>query len=156
MLDDEAIERYARQVVVPGIGASGQERLMATTVLVIGHPRGAAQAALYLQAAGARVRSEILGDSDLVIVAGAEFVDAALLASLASSGRPICWYVLDDDACTVGVHPHAPLPLLASTSGARAEWHDVCACDAASLACAIAIGLPHRREATRFAAGTAR
>jgi molybdopterin/thiamine biosynthesis adenylyltransferase len=55
LLDDAAIERYARQIVVPGIGAAGQEKLLESTVLLVGHPRGCATAALYLRAAGVNV-----------------------------------------------------------------------------------------------------
>jgi hypothetical protein len=153
MLDDDAIARYARQIVVPGIGASGQEKLLATTVLVAGHARGVAQARLYLEAAGVRVidNDHDLATANVVLVAGVESLAPSLLASLSSSEKPVCWYVLDADGFTSGVHPDAPLPARAvPPSPAPSELHDAAACDAASLACAIAIGLPHRRHATRW------
>ena len=41
-LDDAALTRYARQVIIPGLGAAGQERLLAARVLVIGDGAAAA------------------------------------------------------------------------------------------------------------------
>lgn len=151
MLDDDAIARYARQIVVPGIGASGQEKLLATTVLVTGHARGVAQARLYLEAGGVRVIEDNVAAADVILLAGVEALAPSLLASLVSSGKPVCWYVLDADGFTSGVHPDAPLPSQeAPPSPPSTALHDAAACDAASVACAIAIGLPHRRHATRW------
>lgn len=160
MLGDDAIARYARQIVVPGVGASGQEKLLATTVLIVGDARGVAQAAVYLEAAGLRVRDgdpshadlahADLARADLVVVAGTGSLAAPLLEWLRSCGKPVCWYAIEADGFTAGVHPEAPLPSNDQPLPAAAEWHDVAACDAASLACAIAAGLPHRRGLVRF------
>jgi hypothetical protein len=152
MLDDEAIERYARQVVVPGIGASGQERLMGTTVRIVGHPRGIAQAGLYLAAAGLRVSEEESPSPDLLLIADIDSLPESLLAQAYSLGIPVCWYALTPEGFRSGVHPDSPLPLSASTSTTPPAfrtppaWHDAAACDAAALACAVAIGLEFRRE----------
>jgi hypothetical protein len=48
----EEIERYGRQVVLPGWGGAGQERLAAATVRVLGRGPSARAAALYLAGAG--------------------------------------------------------------------------------------------------------
>ena len=162
MLGDDAIARYARQIVVPGIGAVGQERLLATTVIVAGHPRGVAQATLYLEAAGVRVvgheRHE-LEDAQVAIVAGVDSIADPLLALLASCGKPVCWYRIDGDGFTSGVHPESPLPSSPSSPScpacpaspaSPAEWHDAAACDTAAIACAIILGLPHRRGPFHF------
>ncbi len=51
-LSEEEIERYGRQIIVPGIGAAGQGRLKAGSVLVVGAGGLGSPALLYLAAAG--------------------------------------------------------------------------------------------------------
>jgi len=157
LLGDDAIARYARQIVVPGIGATGQERLLAAVVLVVGHERGAAQAALYLTAAGTRVTTRVEdGPVDLVVAAEAAHLDVDLRRGVHDLGLPICWYSLDEAGFTSGVTPDAPLPepqgSLTTTmvDPLLASRHDAAACDVATLACAIVIGLPHRRALANF------
>ena len=36
MLNDDDLERYARQAIMPTIGEDGQERLLAARVLIVG------------------------------------------------------------------------------------------------------------------------
>ena len=55
MLDDAAIERYSRQILLSEVGGRGQERLCATRVVVSGAAAAAAIAASLLAAAGVRV-----------------------------------------------------------------------------------------------------
>jgi molybdopterin-synthase adenylyltransferase len=55
MLDDAAIERFSRQILLPEVGGRGQERLCATVVTVRGAGDAAAFAATLLQAAGVGV-----------------------------------------------------------------------------------------------------
>jgi len=45
-------QRYARQVVLAGVGRRGQERIAASAVRVHGHGRAAEECAIYLAAAG--------------------------------------------------------------------------------------------------------
>ena len=52
MLSDENLERYARQVIMPGVGEEGQERLLAAHVLVVGAGGLGSPVILYLAAAG--------------------------------------------------------------------------------------------------------
>lgn len=52
MLDEAAILRYARQIVLPEIGGEGQKRLLAARVLVIGTGGLGSPLLLYLAAAG--------------------------------------------------------------------------------------------------------
>lgn len=156
MLDDDAIARYARQIVVPGIGPAGQLALMRATVLVTGSVRGVAQARLYLDAAGVTTSEDPTAPADVVLVAGVADLAPVARRDLATAARPVCWYVLDEDGFTAGVHPQAPLPLHAAAhTGKDAEgWHDAAACDAAAVACAILIGLDCRPGPLRFGGGT--
>jgi hypothetical protein len=159
MLDDDAIARYARQIVVPGIGAAGQEKLLSSVVLLLGNERGCNQAQLYLRAAGLRVVRPTIAlidnvKADVVVLADATSLDERTHGVLVECGKPICWYVVEENAFTSGVHPAAPLP---SPPGARivpsehrsSGVHDAAACDAASVACAIVIGLTQRNGPVR-------
>jgi adenylyltransferase/sulfurtransferase len=52
LLTDDRVARYARQLLVPGIGAEGQERLFAARVRAVGAGPAAGPALLYLAQAG--------------------------------------------------------------------------------------------------------
>ena len=51
-LTDEQVERYARHLILKGVGVKGQKRLLASSVLIIGAGGLGSPAALYLAAAG--------------------------------------------------------------------------------------------------------
>ncbi len=55
MLSGDEIERYMRQMVLPGWGAAGQERVRAATVMVWGEGPAAEAASIYLARAGVRL-----------------------------------------------------------------------------------------------------
>jgi hypothetical protein len=55
MLDDAAIERFSRQILLPEVGGRGQERLCATVATARGDGTAAAFAVTLLHAAGVRV-----------------------------------------------------------------------------------------------------
>ena len=150
-LSDDQLERYARQIIVPGIGVQGQERLLAARVLVVGAPRGVAQASVYLRAAGVAVvphtaRAGAAGPG-VVVVAGAEALSETERRELLASGLPLCWYALGAAGFTSGSHPQAPLPSAAAagtTAAIDQALHDAAACHAAATACALIAGLPCR------------
>lgn len=52
MLSDAQIERYSRQLILPEIGAKGQERLLAGSIALAGDPGPNAAGLLYLAGAG--------------------------------------------------------------------------------------------------------
>jgi hypothetical protein len=55
MLDDAAIDRFSRQILLPEVGGRGQERLCATVVTVRGTGDASTFATTLLQAAGVQV-----------------------------------------------------------------------------------------------------
>lgn len=160
MLDDESIARYARQIVVPGIGATGQAQLLASTVLLVGNARGCETAGLYLRAAGVttlRHDSPLpLAEFDVVVLADAGATDEATRALLLSMAKPICWYSCGDFGFTAGTHPECPMPSPRAPCAPRSEddvdsaFHDAGATDAAVMACAILLGIPRQTGPFRF------
>jgi hypothetical protein len=149
LLDDTQIERYARQIVVPGIGAAGQEKLLHSTVLVLGHPRGCAAAALYLRAAGVTVVGSAERSVHVVVVCDRSALDAADLDSLTRLDQPVCSYSLETDGFTSGVYREATLPSGPALPSPFECMHDAAACEVAAMACAILLGLPHRDAVVR-------
>jgi adenylyltransferase/sulfurtransferase len=51
-LDDERIERYSRQIILPEVGGKGQEKLFGAKVLLVGAGGLGSPVAMYLAAAG--------------------------------------------------------------------------------------------------------
>jgi len=149
-LSDDELERYARQIIIPGIGVQGQERMLAAGVLVVGAARGVAQASVYLRACGVTVVKDTAGSlassppPSAVIVAGADTISAARREELLDAGLPVCWYVLERDGFTCGLHPQALLPAAPAMPGSPGpidnRLHDAAACDAAAVACALIAG----------------
>jgi sulfur-carrier protein adenylyltransferase/sulfurtransferase len=82
-LTEDQVRRYARHVILPGIGGDGQRKLMESSVLVIGAGGLGSPAAMYLAAAG--VGTLGLVDFDHVELSN---LQRQLLHDTADVGRP--------------------------------------------------------------------
>ena len=96
MLDDAAIERYSRQILLPEVGGRGQERLCAASAIVTGSGAAAAWAASLLRAAGMRVVCEdgpagrLTTRIGAITVAGRTDGSRAVVATLVGRPCPEC------------------------------------------------------------------
>ena len=75
--DGEALQRYARQIVLPEVGERGQRRLARGRVALLGRGRAREAAATYLRAAGVCTVDAPPAQADLVAWAGGEAPPAA-------------------------------------------------------------------------------
>ncbi|KFI93100.1 thiazole biosynthesis adenylyltransferase ThiF [Bifidobacterium saguini DSM 23967] len=82
-LSDEQVERYARHLILKGVGVKGQKRLLASSVLIIGAGGLGSPAALYLAAAG--VGRIGLVDGDVVDLSN---LQRQIIHTTASVGTP--------------------------------------------------------------------
>jgi adenylyltransferase/sulfurtransferase len=104
MLTSGQRERYARNLLVPGIGEEGQERLAAARVAILGLGGLGSPAALYLAAAG--VGTLGLVDSDAVELSN---LQRQVLHTTAGLGRPKTesatetLAALNPEICTVAI-----------------------------------------------------
>lgn len=150
-LSDDQIEHFARQIIVPGIGASGQRRLCAADVFVTGGAQGCRIAAQYLRAAGVRVHDHLLlrPRIDCVVLADARDVTPERLRTLIKSAPFVAWYTIDGRTLRGGLADSAnPLPqrALAGTSPKTQEeqlLHRVGGADVATMAVAALLGWSH-------------
>jgi len=63
-MDDQSLLRYSRQIMLPQVDLDGQERLLASRVLIIGQGGLGAPVSLYLAAAG--IGTLVISDPDTV------------------------------------------------------------------------------------------
>jgi hypothetical protein len=101
MLEDDLVDRYSRQILLPEVGGRGQERLTATHVTVTGSGGAAAFAATLLAAAGIRVECRPDDGGTLAV----DVTEGVVLARAAGEGGTVvtllghpCARCLPDDA----------------------------------------------------------
>ena len=146
-LSDAQLDRYARQIIIPEVGARGQETLLASRVWLLGHPSGVSMARRYLAASGiTTMEGQEARNADCVLVAQPSELDTAILARVAACGRPIAWYELTPDGYRAGVQRDGgPIPAQHGESYLHdddaALRHAVAACDAAGSVIAALLGL---------------
>ena len=83
VMDEQAVLRYARHIMLPGVGGEGQRKLLESRVLVVGAGGLGSPAAMYLAAAG--VGTIGLVDFDRVDLSN---LQRQLLHDTADVGRP--------------------------------------------------------------------
>lgn len=113
-LSPEEIERYARHIVLRGVGGPGQQRLKTARVLLIGAGGLGSPAAQYLAAAGVGEIGVV--DDDVVSLSN---LQRQVLHGTADVGRP----KLDSAADAIArLNPHVrttPFPVRLTTENAR-------------------------------------
>ena len=150
-LSDAQLDRYARQIIIPEVGARGQEILLASRVWLVGHSGAVSMARRYLHASGlTTVEDPGTGDVDCALVVQPSRAEAATLTRVVAGGWPVVWYELTRYGYRAGIHrTPAPAPIeltapLASPTAPRVEpapEHAVAACDAACSVIGILLGL---------------
>lgn len=99
MLDDAAIERWSRQILLPEVGGTGQELLNAAHVAVIGNGPAAALARILVQRAGPQLVDDAGEAAVLVDVSEDPIARARLAEHALVTGVPL---VCGRGAGTVG------------------------------------------------------
>lgn len=125
LLDDETVERYARQIVVPGVGALGQKRLCAATVAVVGNEHGASAASAYLEAAGLKVCRAAFSDPvDCVVVADESGCGGSTTLPPTRPEAPVAWYSLSGSTLRGGLRTAKDAPAGSDAASARGSGDD--------------------------------
>lgn len=113
-LDDEALLRYSRHILLPQVGIEGQERLLNARALVLGAGGLGSPAALYLASAG--IGTLALVDGDTVDLTN---LQRQILHRTAAIGRP---KVQSGAATLAEINPLCRVvPLQERLAGARLE-----------------------------------
>ena len=103
LLDERRTERYARQIIIPDLGARGQARLCAATAAIVGESPGASAARAYLEAAGLTVVSPPYSDPvDCVVITDVGSVRAPDSLPPTAPGAAVGWYALSGETVRGG------------------------------------------------------
>jgi adenylyltransferase/sulfurtransferase len=111
-MDDAALLRYSRHILLPQVGIEGQEKLLAARVLVLGAGGLGSPAALYLAAAG--IGTLVIADGDTVDLTN---LQRQIVHRTAAIGRP---KVLSAQATLAEINPTCRVvPLQERLAGER-------------------------------------
>jgi hypothetical protein len=102
-LSDRQIERYSRQIIVPGVGGIGQERLLAAKVGLIGEPGDVEAPLAYLVGAGI---------GTIFVMSGGSAIDLRVIDDLSG---------LNPNSRVITGAPSAPIDLLLAIIGSEAS-----------------------------------
>ncbi|MCX8017917.1 MAG: molybdopterin-synthase adenylyltransferase MoeB [Rhodocyclaceae bacterium] len=120
-MNDDALLRYSRHILLPQIGIEGQARIAAARTLIIGAGGLGSPAALYLASAG--IGTLVIADADVVDLTN---LQRQIVHRTASVGRP---KVASAAATLAEINPDCHvLPLQERLAGARLE-EEVAAAD---------------------------
>ncbi|MEE8312308.1 MAG: hypothetical protein V3R77_08625 [Candidatus Binatia bacterium] len=101
-LSDADVELFSRQIIIPGLGATGQARLMASSVFVLGDDPASTFARRYARAAGLQIAKDPASASCSVV--GIETrLTTEQRNRLERARSPILWYRVDRDGLHAGV-----------------------------------------------------
>lgn len=148
MLSEKDVEQYARQIVVPGVGVLGQERICACRVRVVGEPAGVSSVEAYALATGFKIATNADVPPACILVAGTHGLLPAVVQQIVNARCAILWYALTPEGVRAGriapgadagdlrrhtssppgdplVHRLAAADLVASAIGLVLGWTDV-------------------------------
>lgn len=153
-LSEDQIERFARQIIVPGIGAEGQMRLCAARVFVDGHAEGCRIATQYLRAAGVTVYVAPTPPPriDCLVLAGASDLSPGRVKTLIEASPLVAWYTLAGRTVRGGLATAASPVCEASHSRDEPEVprgelpHRIAGADVATTVVAALLGWIHPGE----------
>jgi hypothetical protein len=144
------VDYYARQIIVPGIGAKGQRRLLDACCVIAGNAVGVASAAEYLRAAGVSVHRTVTDTPRVtcLILADAPGIDLAETARWKALHCPVVWYRITAYGVTGGIADgidQITPPQI--EAGPSPEWpaalleaaHQLAGCDAAATAVGVTL-----------------
>jgi hypothetical protein len=156
-LGDSQLERYARQVIIPGVGADGQERLLASRVLVVGYARERAVATEYLAGSGVNVCMAADDSIDCILACRLDTVSDDELARLGTQDAALVWYNLAGRELAAGsverFDGSRPARVRSVPPEARSPEEtalgSLAACDAAASTIALLLGWQDEHESRR-------
>jgi hypothetical protein len=149
-LTDTEVDWFARQIVIPGIGAIGQEKLVNASIAVCGNLIAVEEATSCARAAGPKVIGDIAVETlSCIVAAGLDELDTDTASQLASRTVPLVWYTLSRSVLRGGVlQPGDDLPKqyrlepITEEHLSRNAEHRLAACDAIGTAICLILGWP--------------
>jgi hypothetical protein len=149
-LTDTEVDWFARQIVIPGIGAIGQEKLVNASIAVCGNLIAVEEATSCAQAAGPEVVHVTAAETlSCIVAAGLDELDPETISQLAARTVPLVWYTLSRSVLRGGVlYPGDELPKQDSSESINEAHrplnaeHRLAACDAIGTAICLILGWP--------------
>ncbi|TFH24697.1 MAG: hypothetical protein E4H03_02935 [Myxococcales bacterium] len=156
-LSNTDIDRFSRQIIIPGLGATGQACLMASSVFVVGDGPASALARSYARAAGLQIAKDP-ASANCSVVGIEDRLTAEQQGCLENARSPIVWYRVDGAELRAGVVERVEdlaTSAKPSTDTAAAQPTDeaarramlaVAACDAIASTIGLLLGWAHADE----------